>query len=322
MVGAVSRREGAVRSAPPLAPTWALWIIAAAAVALMALGSVADYAISANLLNEGSVFGRLGAAAGWFPALIALSCAGTLLILAARDTQITATWRHTQRGVGALLVVASFATYPVVAPSYWNEGGVSTPAVTLVWAVVGLALTCGSVGLAVWFGKGATPGSLRKVAVFLLLVVALQTIIIFVVKLIWLRPRMRLVVQDVGVEFKPWWAIGYPNVQRFLDLGIPKDDFKSFPSAHTGNAAVAMALSTLGTLRERLVRTIPWIFALGLLWTVGVAASRIVVGAHFLTDTTVGFVVTFVCILVLYWLHFGARAFDRQIVNDATSIKQ
>lgn len=318
--GSGGTREGAAGVAPRIAPTWALWAVSATVVALMALGSAADYAVSAAVLNESSVFGRLGAAAGWFPTLIALSCAGTLLILASKDTQVSATLRHTQRGAGGLLIVASLAGY-AASPSYWNEGGTSSPATFLSWGAVGLALTCTSVGFSWWFGRGATGSQLRIVAVFFLLVVALQSVIIFVVKLIWVRPRMRLIVEDVGVGFQPWWVIGYPDAQRFLAAGIPKDDFKSFPSAHTGNAAVSVALAGLATLRERMVRTIPWFFALGLLWTAAVAVSRIIVGAHFLTDTTVGFLITFVCTVGLYRLLVRSRAFDGQRVSSDTRIE-
>lgn len=314
-------RAGVAGEPPRIAPTWALWTVTAAVLALMVLGSLADYAISETLLNESSTLGRLGAAAGWFPSLIALSCAGTLLVLAAKDTQISPTFRRIQRAGGGTLIVGSLAGY-AAAPSYWNEGETSTPADFFSWGAVGVVLTCASVGFSWWIGRDAPARQLRMVAVFFLLVVTLQSAIIFVVKLLWLRPRMRLIVQDIGVEFEPWWIIGYPDAQRFLDAGIPKDDFKSFPSAHTGNAAVSVTLAGLATLRERVVRAIPWFFALGLLWTSAVAGSRIIVGAHFLTDTTVGFLVTFVCTVSLYWLLFGSRAFGGQEVTYNTRIKK
>ena len=162
---------GGVRVALPLVPTWATWSVAVACVGLMILGSFADYGISAALLNEASVFGRLGATFGWFPATVALTSAGTLLLLASRDDGSAKVLRYAEVGVGSTLIIGSAIACIVVAPRYWNEGEVVVDGAFLLWVAIGLGTTCVTVALSWWLGREANASVLRKVAVFLLLIV-------------------------------------------------------------------------------------------------------------------------------------------------------
>lgn len=292
------------------APT--IWSFTAVIVALMVTGSLLDFAISEALLDEASVFGRLGATFGWFPSALALSVAGTLLFMYSRAGPPVGT-RAAVFGavIGGVLVVGSTVVCVLVAPHYWNAAPDSTPLPTIAWVFVGIFVSGAGVGIAYWAGRGASSGALFKVALVLITVVILQSAIIFVVKLVWLRPRMRLVAEDLGVVFEPWWSVGYSGVGHYLEAGVPSDDFKSFPSAHTGNAAVALSFVALGALSERARAAVPYILALAVAWVVAVAFSRIVVGAHFLSDTTVGFGVTFFVAVAVYWVVFVRGRSDR-----------
>lgn len=285
------------------APT--VWSFTAVIVALMITGSLLDFAISEALLDEASLFGRLGATFGWFPSALALGVAGTLLVMYSRagpPVGKRAAWSGA--GVGGVLVVGSAAVCVLVPPHYWNASPGATSLPTVAWVLVGVLVSGAGVGIAYWAGRGASSDVLLKVALVLITVVASQSAVIFAVKLVWLRPRMRLVVEDLGVVFEPWWSVGYPGIGRFLEAGVPVDDFKSFPSAHTGNAAVALSFVALGALSERARAKMPFVLALAVAWAAAVALSRIVVGAHFLSDTTVGFGVTFFVAAAVYWVVF------------------
>ena len=81
----------------------------------------------------------------------------------------------------------------------------------------------------------------------------------------------------------------YPEVQ--LLITTPSD--LSFPSGHTGNAACALLLGVLPVICQKLKGKENLLFFIGVIFTLIVAFSRIIVGAHFLTDVTIGMSVTF-----------------------------
>jgi len=74
----------------------------------------------------------------------------------------------------------------------------------------------------------------------------------------------------------------------------------------------------LAWMSERGRRLIGPAVYVGLGWALAVAASRIVMGAHFLTDVTVGLMVTFLAVLVT---HFAIRAPWRTPVAEQTSLE-
>lgn len=66
------------------------------------------------------------------------------------------------------------------------------------------------------------------------------------------------------------------------------EEFKSFPSGHTANASTLMLLALLPALRPGPQKRQTALFAAGFLWACVVGFSRIVAGAHFLSDVTMG----------------------------------
>ena len=106
---------------------------------------------------------------------------------------------------------------------------------------------------------------------------------------------MRLLVSGMGqmVSFHPWYQPGLADKAQLIASGIPKDDLKSFPSGHTTAAATALSLYYIASASPLLRSRRYQFFFGGLLWTLLIALSRIVIGAHFLTDVTAAFAITF-----------------------------
>ncbi|MEG0367511.1 MAG: phosphatase PAP2 family protein, partial [Coprobacillus sp.] len=96
-----------------------------------------------------------------------------------------------------------------------------------------------------------------------------------------------------------WWVIGSTMKDHLLSLGVAAEEFKSFPSGHSGNAACAMLLCVLPLLSAKLKGKENILFFIGLTFTIVVAISRIIMGAHFLTDVTVGIGLTLLIEAVL-----------------------
>ena len=78
------------------------------------------------------------------------------------------------------------------------------------------------------------------------------------------------------------------------------DSCKSFPSGHTFSAAVIYSLLCLPSLFDKLNK--PWIKALFYVGTIGytafVAISRILVGAHYMSDVLMGGTIAFVAAML------------------------
>lgn len=105
-------------------------------------------------------------------------------------------------------------------------------------------------------------------------------IVIQFMKMLWGRVRFREFSGDLSL-FTPWYKINFFSGHN------------SFPSGHTANLAVILAfpvwLRALGKSRRRIVFSYVAIS----LCTVLMALSRIFIGAHFLSDVTVGFFIAF-----------------------------
>lgn len=117
----------------------------------------------------------------------------------------------------------------------------------------------------------------KKAAIILIALVLSEVILVNVLKMVWARPRMRSI--DSFEQFKYWWQInGFKNIE----------ELKSFPSGHTANAfAMIAGVSFMKTESNKK----KWmIFAFS--WGILTALSRVVLGAHFLSDVIFAGVVT------------------------------
>ena len=114
------------------------------------------------------------------------------------------------------------------------------------------------------------------------LAAVLTLVVIWCFKLVWGRVRFRQ-LGDVS-DFTPFW---HPN-------GFT--GFFSFPSGHTANATVILTVTYyfrfLGSKTKAALR--PALFV----WIVIVALSRVLVGAHYLSDVLCGFAITAVIVFL------------------------
>lgn len=98
-------------------------------------------------------------------------------------------------------------------------------------------------------------------------------------------------------EFTRWYEIniGKSVSDEQLAFGIEKDGYKSFPSGHTAAAAVTFSLMAIPKVFNLSKKSDYIITAATCLLVAVVAFSRIVMGAHYLSDVTVGALITLVC---------------------------
>lgn len=271
----------------------------------MVVGSFLDLQISKLLYpgHENSV-GQFFAAFGELPAFIALSCAGSLLIVC--RARINSAWAALIALIGGGLILMAVILSV-------HESVDSVPAMPMWVALVVnvFVMAACSVGI-VYYARSAPVKTIVRFVLTLVLVSIGTMALINIVKVPWGRARMRLIVLTGNESyFSPWWKAGTALKNRLVAEGISKDEFRSFPSGHTACASCAMLLALVPTLSRRKRRRTGALLLAGCVWTAVVAVTRIWMGAHFLTDVTMAWLITLgMCVLGVYLFYFNKRVFD------------
>ena len=109
--------------------------------------------------------------------------------------------------------------------------------------------------------------------------------IINLMKALWGRVRFRDLTE--GYEaFTAWYVINGNTGAH------------SFPSGHTGSAGVTYFLLFLPFVSEKWQKRASLCFGAAFTYTTLVAATRLIMGAHYLSDVTVGGTIVFTCVLL------------------------
>lgn len=174
--------------------------------------------------------------------------------------------------------------------------------------------------LAIVATKQFKPETLKKLLRFCLAAacaVALANILMLIIKGPVGRMRYRAIQSDLGASliadgklkgYTQWFvANGQPDkniLDTFLNTYGVKDAFKSFPSGHTCSAGTAYTLIMIPTLfgfkekNKKCATLACWLVPA--LYTAIVAISRIMVGAHYMSDVTFGGTLAFVCTVIMW----------------------
>ena len=115
------------------------------------------------------------------------------------------------------------------------------------------------------------------------------------IKEIFHRPRFRTVVKEIeGIEFHKWW-VPFKDYKNYITADITKEEFKSFPSGHATTSMIAVfGLSYLFLFDPRLKKYQTYLFYLGVTYSYYISLTRILAGAHFLSDVACGSIISLV----------------------------
>lgn len=109
-------------------------------------------------------------------------------------------------------------------------------------------------------------------------------------KLLWGRIRMRQLVAEFGDVslFTPWYKLQ------------PFSGYRSFPSGHTANAVSLGLLPLLfgSSIEKKFPYAKKATYIAVAVWSAFMALTRILVGAHFLSDVLCGAAIAFVCVIL------------------------
>ena len=146
---------------------------------------------------------------------------------------------------------------------------------------------------------------LLKWAIIVLCICAISSGVVKFVKIVFKRMRYRAMLYVDDAEFSyftNWFQINKKTFHSLVSFG--EDFFKSFPSGHASASATLFCLCLLPKYVEKL-NTKKWknIFLISsLVFTFVVCLTRIIAGAHFLTDVLIGAFITIILIFVLEFL--------------------
>lgn len=164
--------------------------------------------------------------------------------------------------------------------------GVPNQALAYVLAIVILLIPY---LLAFFFCDKSNPSRLLRIGLIICLAFLAEHLTLELVKYLDMRPRYRFLVEEInttGATFRNWWEFA-PYSQTGGDC------FKSFPSGHTGAAAVTL-LSPLiiACGKHRFNHDQLVFFLIGCSFVLFVAIFRMIAGAHFLSDVSAGAIVS------------------------------
>lgn len=266
--------------------------------AMMLVGSIFDYSISCALYNNKNIFGIFLAGYGEYPAALGLTAAGTLLI-AGRSRECRR--KMFLQCLGGIWLTVSGTFMLICMPMLY------LPVSRLIPAAVGLLCSAAVIYGITVLCKNTEKKTILRVAALIFFTILLEILVVNLIKIPWGRPRMRLVYENAQACFMPWWQAGSSLKEVLTVAGVAAEEFKSFPSGHTANASMLMLLGILPVLRPELAKKRALLIGIGFGWACLVAVSRIIMGAHYLTDTVIGFAVGLTVILFVWKLVFGRQ---------------
>lgn len=190
--------------------------------------------------------------------------------------------------------------------------------------------------MAILAGKNLKEETLRKLGKFVLAVLigaVIANLVVMIVKDPMGRMRYRAMNSSGDFSGYTAWYVAngkrVPTAEEMARFGWAKDAFKSFPSGHTCAAGMLYALMILPDvldIKNKGAKFACW--GLPIIFTGMVAISRIMVGAHFMSDVTMGGTIAFLSMMlgreiaVCKLSHFKAlfgKAKPKELTDEITA---
>lgn len=255
-----------------------------ALVILLTIFTFTDLKISMTVYNPESSFGHFFEAFGELPgALIGVFSLAALITTG----KYNAKWKTILFNIilGVLLIMFSFMA--AVMPMNYL-GGIKMPVAGILAAVYAIA--------ALWITKILSKEenkNLRQAAIIGILTFVAAILVINIVKMFWGRLRFRSMKAPYN-EFSLW----------FIPQGLTtNNEYMSFPSGHSANSAVILWITLLPTFVAHLRGKEKYLKIIAGAWIGMVMVSRVIMGAHFPTDVTVGASISIICFyLISKWV--------------------
>lgn len=262
------------------------------------VSAIWDLQINQSVYNGKSLFGQFMANVGEFPAYVTFPIAGVILFY--NRSKKTKTIDLTLAIVFTLIIGVGYYVF-----FSWLTSGHKFVSPELMYlGVYRVFFSIVATWLSLVFGSKIDKNLMKKLlwfAIFLIIVMAISNIAVQILKVIWNRQRFRSLDLNTFAGYTPWYK---PVIGRDVEADLitlssnsynpgDKDAFKSFPSGHTSAAGVSFALIIIPEIFKNL-KKYRWIFwTVPVIYTILMGLSRMIVGAHYLSDVTFGGYIAF-----------------------------
>lgn len=174
--------------------------------------------------------------------------------------------------------------------------------VLLCLVIIGICLAC-------YFAfKKRSKEYLTRTGLMLVMTVFLEFCFVFGCKFLFSRPRYEFVVAEGEEYFRRVFSFDNSLKKQFVELGVSSDMFKAFPSGHASHSATLVLLSIFFKKKSKLVVDI------GIVYSIFVGLTRIIAGAHFLSDVATGIFATYIAFYISGYLLYVL--FDKVKFNE------
>lgn len=282
-------------------------------VCLLVLFAFFDLNITHTLYGSNMVIGRIGELLVEFPfQLVAVYAAILLFRVRPKDTKA----KNIGFGILFMFIALGFSIYSggrII--SYTPNYGWET---WLRW-LLAVLLSSGNFLLSGFLALKTPIEDPKKILTFGTFVLCMWfgvLILMNVLKFFWHRPRWRYIITlegDPDSYFVPFYILGCN--------GSLSSNYASFPSGHTMNALGVISISLIGYFlpywknKALLLRIICYV------WTILSGTTRIIVGAHFASDVTGGFLFCFLFfdLMSTFFYPYLDKKFHKNTIESATT---
>ena len=277
--------------------------------ALLVLGVFFDKTIADKMYQPENVMAIILEVVGIFPPFIFVSSMFVVLFYLVKGEDKNRALKKALCAAGAALVYVGFGFTAV--EQVFNG---------FLWRiVVGLGAAVVLSPLTFLIFRKKSQDTLKRLAIFLIfasIVAVISSLIsINVLKYLWGRPRYREMIADGDfalTAFTPWYKIN----------GFSLHGHHSFPSGHTCSATNLLVLCALGEVFSDEERKSTMYAVFCGVYIFAMAYSRMVLGAHFLSDVTGGFFIGFLTYAVARYVYFDKSRIVIEAIMQANRPKE
>lgn len=248
---------------------------------LLLIFAFTDLQISKAVYNPTSSYGLLFQAIGEFPAaVIATFCTMSLILTRTKAKSV----KYILGTIGYIVILLLFAFMAALLPITYLKGSkLLIPVLAVLYIYISYVIAKKY--------SITNRNELRNAAIVGVLTFVFVIIAFNLLKYAWGRERFRHMMTVGSFDGFSMWLIPHGPAAG--------DDFMSFPSGHSANSAIMIWITLIPTFVNSLKNKKNWFLLFAVAWIILVATSRVIMGAHFASDVTMGAAISLIIFTVL-----------------------